>query len=86
MAGLPGAARGALSLLGAGVQTIKPQTPQEKLQSYVERARGEVENKGLSDPQLRLNARVNLEVGRFAWWRAARKAGRGAAVAQYAFL
>jgi hypothetical protein len=61
---LPGAARGALSLLGAGVQTIKPQTPQEKLQSYVERARGEVENKGLSDPQLRLNARVNLEVGR----------------------
>jgi hypothetical protein len=63
-AGLPGAARGALSLLGAGVQTIKPQTPQEKLQSYVERARGEVENKGLSDPQLRLNARVNLEVGR----------------------
>jgi hypothetical protein len=61
-AGAPGAAIGSLSLLGAGVSTIKPQTLEEQLNEQVERLKKKPENKGLTEGQLMNNARVRVAV------------------------
>ena len=61
-AGLGGAAVGSLSLLGAGVSTIKPPTDEEQLNEQIERLKSKPENKGLGDSFIRHNARVRVAV------------------------
>jgi hypothetical protein len=56
--GAGGAALSSLSLLGAGVQTIKPPTDEELLTEQFEKLKVKPENKGLTRGQLMNNARV----------------------------
>lgn len=62
--GVKGAAVGSLGLLGAGVQTVPQKSTDERINDLATRLKSQPENQGLSDEQLRHNARVDLEINR----------------------